>query len=112
MSIADELQRAGYTTFEASDCDEALATLKSSQVALVLTNVRMEGSLDGIDLAKWIVANRQGLSVIFISTNVTGDISSGSSARNSTFRPNRLTTRQCYASSETFSVRLDHSPSP
>lgn len=74
MSIADELQRAGYTTLEAADRDEAVAILKSSEIALVLTNVRMDGSLDGIDLAKWIAANRRGLSVIFISANVTGDI--------------------------------------
>jgi CheY-like chemotaxis protein len=53
MLIADQLRNAGYSVIEAADADEALALLAHTfNVRLVLSDVQMPGSMDGIGLAR------------------------------------------------------------
>ena len=51
LMVSDELRDAGYDVIEASNADEALIILRSSApVDLIFSDVRMPGSLDGMDL--------------------------------------------------------------
>jgi CheY-like chemotaxis protein len=49
--IADELRDRGYEVLEAETGDEAAQLLERESFDLLLTDVRMPGKLDGIDLA-------------------------------------------------------------
>ncbi|WP_277980672.1 response regulator [Sphingomonas phyllosphaerae] len=52
MIGADALSEAGYRVIEASDADEALARLeRSADVQVLFTDIRMPGSMDGLQLA-------------------------------------------------------------
>lgn len=52
MAIVDHLQDEGFTVFEASDADEALAILINNlDIRLVFTDIDMPGSMDGLSLA-------------------------------------------------------------
>jgi CheY-like chemotaxis protein len=52
MDLADLGQCIGFRTVEAETADEALAILeKYSDISVVLTDIRMPGTLDGLDLA-------------------------------------------------------------
>jgi len=52
MNAADLFQGAGYATVEASNADEAIRQLEGrTDIAIVFTDVRMPGSMDGLALA-------------------------------------------------------------
>jgi CheY-like chemotaxis protein len=71
LSMADELRRAGFTVVEASNVDEALAVLGTdANIDIVLTDIRMPGRLDGIDLARWLRKNMPHIRVAIASANV------------------------------------------
>lgn len=67
--VADFLQECGFKTLGAANADEAVEVLSAREpvVDLVLSDVRMPGSMDGFGLAKWIRENRPGLPVILCS---------------------------------------------
>jgi CheY-like chemotaxis protein len=49
---AEDLRRAGYTVLEAGNAADALTLLRSNTpVDLLLTDIRMPGSMDGAELA-------------------------------------------------------------
>ncbi|WP_436215456.1 response regulator [Bradyrhizobium sp. LjRoot220] len=52
MRVIDMVEDAGYLSVEAVDADEAMAILQSrSDIALMLTDVQMPGSMNGLQLA-------------------------------------------------------------
>ncbi|WP_336945658.1 response regulator [Asaia sp. BMEF1] len=52
MSLMDFLEEAGYAVAEASDADQALVILESRpDIRIVLADVDMPGSMDGLRLA-------------------------------------------------------------
>lgn len=52
LLIADDLREAGFAVIEAANADEALTVLRSATpVDLLLTDIRMPGSMDGLALA-------------------------------------------------------------
>ena len=52
MTAADMLEDAGFRTIEASSADEAIRILEERMdVALVMTDIQMPGSMDGLKLA-------------------------------------------------------------
>ena len=56
--LSDHLQECGFMVFEAANADEAITTIQTGiPIDLVLTDVRMPGSMNGFGLAKWIRAN-------------------------------------------------------
>ena len=66
--IADELRTAGFLVVEAVNADEALTVLRGSiPIDLVMTDVRMPGSLDGRELAKTVRAVWPDLKIILCS---------------------------------------------
>ena len=67
MTVSDYLQDNGFKTLEAAHGDEAKEILRATAVGLVLTDIRMAGAYDGIDLAKWVDENRPGVPVVLLS---------------------------------------------
>ena len=57
--LSDHLQDCGFMVFEAGSADEAITTIETGiPIDLVLTDIRMPGSMNGFGLAKWISANK------------------------------------------------------
>lgn len=55
FNLADFFEEAGYRVFEAENADEAIAILdRDSSIRVVLTDVQMPGSMDGLRLAHYI----------------------------------------------------------
>ena len=83
MMLADELRGRGFNVVEAQNADEALTLLQTLlqsrvPVGLVLTDVQLPGSMDGIGLARLLRATRPELKVVIASGNIScapgGDI--------------------------------------
>ena len=71
MAVADHLRDCGFLVVEACDAAEAVEVLEAlPHVALVFSDVRMPGEMDGIGLARWLADHRPGLPVIL----ATGDL--------------------------------------
>jgi len=60
------LQEEGYQVLEADNCDLAMQSLDRDDMDTVITDLRMPGK-DGMDLFEYILANRPGLPVIFLT---------------------------------------------
>jgi CheY-like chemotaxis protein len=55
ISVCDFLRNSGFTVIEAGGAREALAVLKvRTDVALVVTDIHMSGSMEGVDLIREI----------------------------------------------------------
>ena len=66
--LSDELREAGHDVIEACDADEALTLLKARvHVDLVISDVRMPGSVDGMGLLAEIKSILPQLPVILTS---------------------------------------------
>ena len=67
--LSDYLQGCGFKVLEGSTADEAVAIIENIDVPidLVLTDIRMPGSMDGFGLVRWIRANRPDIHVILTS---------------------------------------------
>jgi CheY-like chemotaxis protein len=53
MRVVNMVEDAGYIPVEAVDADNALAILQSrSDIALLLTDIQMPGSMNGLELAR------------------------------------------------------------
>jgi CheY-like chemotaxis protein len=62
------LESLGYTVFEAVNGVEAKAIIaNSNEIKLVFSDVTMPGGISGIDLAKWICAEKPHLKVLLAS---------------------------------------------
>ncbi len=52
LDIVDAIEEAGYRTLEADNADDALALLEAHpEVCAVFADVRMPGTIDGVELA-------------------------------------------------------------
>ena len=68
FDIADELRHLGFQVIEARNADEAIDVLKSTaRIDLVVTDVRMPGYHDGLDVARAVREKRPGVKVIVMS---------------------------------------------
>ena len=67
--LSDHLQGCGFKVLEGSTADEAVAIIENVDIRidLVLTDIRMPGSMDGFGLARWIRANHPDIQVILTS---------------------------------------------
>src|ERR1700722_20133779 len=67
-TLAESLRLEGHDVMEAVSADEAATILASLAVVdLVITDVQMAGSMDGLELARRIRADRPSLPVIVVS---------------------------------------------
>ncbi len=72
MMLAGEFEEAGFRVHEAGSADDAVALLESGvEVALVVTDIRMPGRLDGLGLVAWLADHRPGLPVLIVSGYAT-----------------------------------------
>lgn len=71
MVAADAISDRGIRAWEAGDADEALQALdEHPQVGLVVTDVRMPGQIDGLELAEKLSTERPDLKLIVTSGQV------------------------------------------
>jgi CheY-like chemotaxis protein len=66
LAVAEYLRDCGYKVIEAANGDEAVVVLKQPDlpVDVLVSDVEMQGSVDGFALAQWTRANRPGLEVV------------------------------------------------
>jgi CheY-like chemotaxis protein len=68
MRAVDMVEDAGFTPIEAVDADEAVAILESrSDIALLLTDIQMPGSMDGLKLAHAVHERWPPIRIILVS---------------------------------------------
>ena len=68
MMVGDELRDVGYDVLEAYNADEAVVMLNTGvQFDLIISDVRMPGSMDGLGLLTYVKASRPTLPVIIAS---------------------------------------------
>jgi DNA-binding NtrC family response regulator len=72
MHIADVLGEAGLQVLEAGNADEALEVLECrGDITSVVTDVRMPGTIDGLDLARLIAEQWKHVGLVVISGHAT-----------------------------------------
>lgn len=64
---AEFLQDSGYETLEAAIPAEAIEVLNRISVDVVVSDIRMPGDEDGLDLAFWIRTNRPEIKIVLTS---------------------------------------------
>ena len=68
MRAVDMVEDAGYTPVEAVDADGAVAILESrSDIALMVTDIQMPGSMDGLRLAHAVRERWPSIKIIVVS---------------------------------------------
>ena len=72
MRAVDMVEDAGFTSVEAVDADEAVAILESrSDIALLLTDIQMPGTMDGLGLAHSVHERWPPIKIILVSGQLT-----------------------------------------
>lgn len=75
FAVADTLRDAGYQVFEAANGDEAFHTLETGLlVDLVVTDINMPGTLDGLMLTAHIKTRTPTLPVFVVSSQLPDGI--------------------------------------
>ena len=71
LVVAEMVREAGFSVVEAGDADEALVVLvgSSNPISLVLTDIRMPGSMDGVALARRLRATWPQIKIALISSH-------------------------------------------
>lgn len=74
LLTVDIVEEAGFATLEASNAEEAIAILAAQpDIAMLLTDVNMPGSMDGLKLAHVVRARWPHIKIVVVSAR--GDIS-------------------------------------
>ena len=78
LMIADEFRTVGFVVLEAVNADEALVVLHGPEpVDLLLTDVRMPGTADGLTLAAAARASWPELKIILVSAHLPNGPAAG-----------------------------------
>jgi DNA-binding NtrC family response regulator len=68
MLLVDALEDAGFSVIEAEGADPAMVELiNHPEIGVVITDIRMPGSVDGLGLAAWMRKNRPDVPIIITS---------------------------------------------
>ena len=79
LVISEELAALGFRVIQAASADEALRVLEAGiLIDLIVTDVRMPGTLDGLELARRVRLNWPRLKVIVVSGDLPSMPSDGS----------------------------------
>lgn len=70
LEVRDLLEAEGYAVVEAGNAAQALERL-DERVVLVVTDVRMPGSMDGLALAREVTRRRTDVAVVVVSAQMT-----------------------------------------
>ncbi len=72
LSLAEDLRAARYLVIEAGNADEALRIIGSgAEVDVLITDVRMPGTIDGLALARSIRNEHPGIRIILVTGQAT-----------------------------------------
>ncbi len=80
LTLSEVLADEGYDVMEAGSGDEAMQLLEASaEIAVLLTDIQLPGSLDGRALARRVRETRPELPVIFMTgrPDAVGELASG-----------------------------------
>ncbi len=69
MEVAEEMTAAGWTLAEASSGEAALAMLVDNEFELLVTDIRLTGSVDGWKVAEAFHEAFPQASVVYVSAN-------------------------------------------
>lgn len=68
MMAVDLVEEAGFQAVEASDADAALAIFEArTDIAVLFTDIRMPGSIDGLELARRVATRWPSTGIILTS---------------------------------------------
>jgi DNA-binding response OmpR family regulator len=71
LALADDLAEAGFCIFQAAGAEEALQVLQSSlPIDVMITDIRMPGALDGLELAMRARTAWPELRILLLSGNL------------------------------------------
>lgn len=71
FTIADDLRDAGFTVYEASNADAAIAQLeRHPEISILFTDVDMPGSMDGLKLSRAVQDRWPPVRIIITSGHV------------------------------------------
>jgi CheY-like chemotaxis protein len=71
LMLADVLRDEGFQVFEAAHADEAISILESmADVDVVVSDMRMRATQDGLSLVSYVRAHRPGVSMVLASAHV------------------------------------------
>jgi DNA-binding NtrC family response regulator len=71
MDLALEFQKQGWTVVEVRSADEALSLLPTMRIDVLVTDVKMPGKADGLDLIDFVHSNLPDVGVVAISAHLT-----------------------------------------
>ena len=74
LATADDLRDEGFRVVEAANADEAWRYLSSHRVDAVVTDVRMPGSMDGLELVRRVGQHFAWIARIIVSGHVASDL--------------------------------------
>jgi CheY-like chemotaxis protein len=78
MMVSESLRQAGCEVFEASDADEAFEVLSASgDPDVLVTDVKMPGAVDGLELATRVRKARPGVKVVLTSGHAPARLTDG-----------------------------------
>jgi CheY-like chemotaxis protein len=66
-AAADHLRQVGYEVLEAIDADDALRLLQKVDVDVVLADIALPGSMDGLGLIQWLRKNQPHIRTVVTS---------------------------------------------
>lgn len=69
MGTQDALERAGHEVFTASSADEAIKLLERYLIQILLTDIDMPGSMDGLKLAAAVRDKWPPVNIVVMSGN-------------------------------------------
>jgi CheY-like chemotaxis protein len=71
LMTADQLREAGYTVIEAANANEAAEVLRTTPVGLVISDIRMPGSMDGAGLARLVRSEYPAIKILLTSGHLS-----------------------------------------
>lgn len=71
LCISQELRDVGYVVYEAREALDALSLLDRKPVDLLITDIRMPGTLNGLELARRTREEHSETRVVLLSGNIT-----------------------------------------
>lgn len=87
IMLSESLRDAGYHVIEANSADEALSLLESFAPDLILSDVRMPGTLDGMGLLSTVKNSHPEIPVIIASAHFESHVAIASGAADFVAKP-------------------------
>ena len=87
MMLADDLRDAGYQVIEASNADEALEVLRGLTPDVIISDVNMPGSVDGMGLLESVRETSPELPVIIMSAHAQPEVAFAAGANHFVAKP-------------------------